>query len=469
VLEAVKLAREAAAAAGKMPEVTGKDLELAEQAFGDYEFGAGVDYVDSDEWVSTRSGSEMSKKAWFETESEDDGPNPRYELTFTVRIDRATGLVVEATAIDHKGQIWGHLPSSPLQNADGKVPQVRFEQPIGHTVGGFTVGHLAKMKNRTAVGTIVEVVEGEVGPEITLEFAEPQPTDLPGEMARRFQIGFDNIASTWMPGAADAEKAGKLRGLTELAVEDLQAGDEVDLSSCPFLNEHASAEFEFAVVESVERETSECVAVSYEDHDVVGYPVGYKLKVSSETIGNRNLPKEYLVFSRSEAEATTIREGFWSNKNGWGDFRSATRFTVAERDAFTLPVSAGSDARWVDADELAPFFKEQEQRAKLARAEQVLFEQAGIRNPVAAKQFFAELLDSVETLSGIADQHGSRTLADLMFLQNAIASGGFIDHYPDESSVGEVVKLLPSADRWMKYVSVQEPESTFKAPSPSPM
>lgn len=87
-------------------------------------------------------------------------------------------------------------------------------------------------------------------------------------------------------------------------------------------------------------------------------------------------------------------------------------------------------------------------------------------DPSGAQQFYAELLDSVETLSGIADQHGSRTLADLMYLQNAIASGGFIDHYPGESSVGEVVKQLPSADRWMKYLSVQELESKYESPSP---
>lgn len=73
-------------------------------------------------------------------------------------------------------------------------------------------------------------------------------------------------------------------------------------------------------------------------------------------------------------------------------------------------------------------------------------------DPAAAKQFFSELLDSVETLRAIADQYGPRTLADLMYLQNAIAKGTFIDHYPGESSVMEVVKGLRSADRWTEYV-----------------
>ncbi len=54
-------------------------------------------------------------------------------------------------------------------------------------------------------------------------------------------------------------------------------------------------------------------------------------------------------------------------------------------------------------------------------------------DPAAAKRFFKELLVSVETLSAIADQYGPRTLADVMYLQNAIAKGTFIDHYRGNS------------------------------------
>ncbi|VWC82153.1 hypothetical protein BLA39750_01283 [Burkholderia lata] len=84
---------------------------------------------------------------------------------------------------------------------------------------------------------------------------------------------------------------GKVPELAELGVESLRAGDKVDLTSCPFLKESASADFEFAVVESVERETAGCVVVSYEDYQVVGYPVGCKLKVCSETLGHRKQPE----------------------------------------------------------------------------------------------------------------------------------------------------------------------------------
>ncbi|MDR5799240.1 MULTISPECIES: hypothetical protein [Caballeronia] len=68
--------------------------------------------------------------------------------------------------------------------------------------------------------------------------------------------------------------------VVELTVEALLTGDRVDLRSCPFLRTRATVEFEYAVVESVVRETPDCVAVAYEDIDVVGYRVGTKLKVS---------------------------------------------------------------------------------------------------------------------------------------------------------------------------------------------
>jgi hypothetical protein len=73
----------------------------------------------------------------------------------------------------------------------------------------------------------------------------------------------------------------------------------------------------------------------------------------------------------------------------------------------------------------------------------------------AAALFFQELLDSVETLAGIAAEHGPRMLADLMYLQNAILSGGFIDHYPDESKVLEIASALPSGEQWSRFVKVE--------------
>ncbi len=83
-----------------------------------------------------------------------------------------------------------------------------------------------------------------------------------------------------------------------------------------------------------------------------------------------------------------------------------------------------------------------------------------------ATLFWRELSESVESLTELADQHGPRTLADLMYLQNAILSGGFIDHYPGESNVLEVVKALPSAERWLQFVTAEELETKNDSPSP---
>ena len=75
-----------------------------------------------------------------------------------------------------------------------------------------------------------------------------------------------------------------------------------------------------------------------------------------------------------------------------------------------------------------------------------------------AKQFHSELTESVETLCAIADIYGARTLSDLLHLQAAVVSGGFIDAWSD-SSVLTVVGQLPSAELWKTYITVND-EST---------
>jgi hypothetical protein len=72
----------------------------------------------------------------------------------------------------------------------------------------------------------------------------------------------------------------------------------------------------------------------------------------------------------------------------------------------------------------------------------------------AAQVFFAELLDSVETLGGVADQHGPSTLAQLLYLQTAILKGTQIDLYANEAERLGLVRALPSGERWWKHVSV---------------
>jgi len=67
--------------------------------------------------------------------------------------------------------------------------------------------------------------------------------------------------------------------------------------------------------------------------------------------------------------------------------------------------------------------------------------------------FFTELTDSVESLSGIADQYGSDTLALLMYLQMAILNDSMIEVF-DGDSVLTVISQLPSANEWMEYIEI---------------
>lgn len=64
-----------------------------------------------------------------------------------------------------------------------------------------------------------------------------------------------------------------------VTVSSLRPGDRVDLSSCPYLHDHASAPYEYAEVVSVEQESPDCIAVGYESIDVVGYDPNVELRV----------------------------------------------------------------------------------------------------------------------------------------------------------------------------------------------
>ena len=71
-----------------------------------------------------------------------------------------------------------------------------------------------------------------------------------------------------------------------------------------------------------------------------------------------------------------------------------------------------------------------------------------------AALFFSELLASCESLQGVAEAFGNRTLSDLMYLQNAILTGTQIDVWPGETRVGEVLVTLPSSELWLGYTKL---------------
>ncbi len=80
---------------------------LADKAFESYDFGKGVMVTDTSGWEYTTPGHERTRKVYVETEREDDGPAPRWALTFTACFDPATGALTRAYASDEKGNIWG--------------------------------------------------------------------------------------------------------------------------------------------------------------------------------------------------------------------------------------------------------------------------------------------------------------------------------------------------------------------------
>ena len=67
--------------------------------------------------------------------------------------------------------------------------------------------------------------------------------------------------------------------------------------------------------------------------------------------------------------------------------------------------------------------------------------------------FMQELLDAHETLTGIGEEHGVRTLADCMYVLSALQKGTYIEvHHPSESKILDVIQGMPSAAVWMIHV-----------------
>lgn len=78
---------------------------------------------------------------------------------------------------------------------------------------------------------------------------------------------------------------------------------------------------------------------------------------------NRHTPNrtKFVLYSIRELVAGA-GAGFWSNDQGWVEFRLATQFTVATVPSCNMPLTTGQDAKWMmweptpvaDADGSAP-------------------------------------------------------------------------------------------------------------------
>lgn len=70
--------------------------------------------------------------------------------------------------------------------------------------------------------------------------------------------------------------------MTARKARDLQPGDYVDLEGDKYADPkrlNSSFSSEYAIVESVKQETPECIAVSFEGWDTVGFPPDHELDV----------------------------------------------------------------------------------------------------------------------------------------------------------------------------------------------
>lgn len=151
-------------------------------------------------------------------------------------------------------------------------------------------------------------------------------------------------------------------------------------------------------------------------------------------------------------EADQFKAEEWRN----GDIVDNAYGTYAEMKAWTEAESAAHDL-WRAESGYVVFAQEDPMKQRSVAISQAMEGEGALEHdadPEGAKLFFFELLASVETLYGIAEKHGLRTLVDLMYLQQAILKGETVEVWPGETEVGTVIQSLPSADRWFRYTEL---------------
>jgi hypothetical protein len=108
---------------------------------------------------------------------------------------------------------------------------------------------------------------------------------------------------------------------------------------------------------------------------------------------------------------------------------------------------------WIKPEQYAPDDPQSQCDAVVAA---IADADVSLRLAADAKQFNAELLDAVETLTGIAEQHGALALANVVYLQTAILKGGVIELTGDEVDDIAFIRDLPSGGRWWQSVKLVE-------------
>ncbi|MES2582857.1 MAG: hypothetical protein V4627_09085 [Pseudomonadota bacterium] len=63
---------------------------------------------------------------------------------------------------------------------------------------------------------------------------------------------------------------------------------------------------------------------------------------------NQHTPQvmQFVLYSTQEL-VSGDGAGFWSNADGWVEFKAATRFTLSSVPTCNLPITEGQDAKWI--------------------------------------------------------------------------------------------------------------------------
>lgn len=76
-----------------------------------------------------------------------------------------------------------------------------------------------------------------------------------------------------------------------------------------------------------------------------------------------------------------------------------------------------------------------------------------------ARKLSDELFDTFDSLNQLGEEYGQATLVDLIYLQQAVLTGSFIDALGDsDSKICEVINQLPSAEQWNAFIRYEMPQ-----------
>jgi hypothetical protein len=113
-------------------------------------------------------------------------------------------------------------------------------------------------------------------------------------------------------------------------VSELRLGDQVDLEGDKFADprlDKPALQSEYQRVVSVERESTNCIAVAFEGFDLIGFPPDHRVKVAPCQTTKISVPR---AMSATQADLAASLACYTSDDD-WGDDRRAFLQSVSDR------------------------------------------------------------------------------------------------------------------------------------------